>query len=792
MFDLHLFRGTEQKTVTAVVVLTLAFGIVLNTAAFSVCNALWFRPLPFQDPERLVMVLESNARGGYARLASQAGLEAWRGHSRSFETLAAISDRGFNLGGGGVNDGEPQRVRGAVVSPEFIETLGYRPVRGRLFLPSDFEPGAQPVALVGERFWRSSLAGRPDITGSQVVLDGEKATIIGVLPIDFRFLYASYHLVLPLKPASTAAGREEHNLQVVARLKPGVAVGAARAEMDTLAKALEREQPESRAGWTTRVSPLKNEWMREARRMYPVLLAAAALILLIVCGNVSNVLLARAAAREKEMAVRMALGAGRSRLIRQLLGEGMKLSLAAGLLAVLAVSWLRSALVAAYPEMAALAVDWRVMTFALAVSVLTGLLFGAGPAVTASGTGVSETLKQEGGGVLRRSGRRLRWALVVSEMAVAMVMLTGTGLLLKTILNLQWVDTGYRSPRLLTARVSMPASACPKPEDRAAFVARSAEAVAALPGIEGVAFAGSAPLSAGIGRLKIAVEGRPAPPDSDSIAASFTSVGPGYFRTVGVPLHAGREFTVFDRAGAPAVAIVNARMAELLWPGARDIAERRIRTGPQEPWLTVVGVAADVRQDLVRPPFPEVFVPYLQRLPETVVFAARTSVKPGSLAGPVRGALARVDPRLPVSDLKSLEDLKADYLPAVFVGGLAGFSLIALALVAIGLYGLVSYLVVQGTREIGLRVALGAVPRQVLSLVLGQGIRAAGLGALIGLALSIGAGRLLAHLIPLIDAGDVAVFLSAPLLLLSLSAAATLIPARRAVRIEPAAALRGQ
>jgi len=790
MFDPRLSRGTEHRAVTLVVVLTLAFGIILNTSVFSICNALWFRPLPFQDFERLVMLLESNAKGGYARLASYANFEAWREHSRSFETVAALSDRDFNLGTGGIAGGEPQRVRGGLVSSNFIETLGYRPVKGRLFLPSDFEPGAQPVALVGERFWRSSLGATPDIVGSQMVLDGEKTTVIGVLPIDFRFLYASYHLVLPLKPATSAAGLEEHNLQVIAKLKPGGTVAGARAEMDTLANALQREQPDTMAGWTTRVSPVKDQWMREAQRMYPVLLAAAALILLIVCGNVSNVLLARAAAREKEMAVRMALGARRSRLVRQLLGEGMRLSLAAGLLALFACSWIRSALVAAYPEMATLTVDWRVMTFALLTSVLTGLLFGAGPAVSASGTDVNESLKQEGGGVLRRSGHRLRWALVISQMAVAMVMLTGTGLLLKTIVGLQWVDTGYRAAHLLTARVSMTALTYPKPEDRSAFVSRAAEFLTALPGVEMLSFASAAPLTAGVGRLNVEVEGRPAAGESDSIAASFMCAGPGYFRTVGVPLHSGREFTAYDRAGAPSVAIVNARMAQLLWPGRTDILGRRIRTAPEEPWMTIVGVAADVRQDLMRPPFPEIFAPYLQRLPAAVVFAARTSVKPGALAGPLRSALRRVDPRLPVSDLKSLDDLKADYLPAVFVAGLAGFSMIALALVAVGLYGLVSYLVVQGTREIGLRVALGAMPRQVLNLVLGQGVRVAGIGALIGLVLSIGAGRLLAHLIPLIDAADVTVFLAAPLLLLALAAAATLLPAWRAVRIDPAVALR--
>ncbi len=780
----------KSRAATAVVVLSLLFGIVLNTSAFSVCNALWFRPLPFRDPERLVLICERNPRQGRQRPASELDFVSWRKTARTLEAVESLRERGFNVGSGRLSGPEPRRVSGAAVSLRFIEMLGYRPVKGRVFQPADFEPGAPRVALISDQLWRSWPA-NPDAIGSEITLDGEKTAVIGLLPRSFRFLYGGYNVIVPLIPAASQQGLEENNLLVAAKLKPGRTVAEAQAEMTAIAAGLERERPAANAGWDVRVSPLSDEWMREAKILYPVLLAAAGLILLIVCANVSNVLLARSAARKKEMAVRLALGAPRSAPVRLLLIEGVLLALMAGAAALVVCVWLRSLVVAIAPELAEIVIDWRVLSFTLLLSVAAGLLFGIGPALSVSRADINDTLHQEGGAVSRRSGLRLRRVLVISEMAVATIMLTGTGLLLKAVAAMLTADTGFRATSLLTTRVSLPPTAYPDLKSRSAFVRQALESVAALPGVDSVAASSAVPLQGDVVGLRIEVEGRAAPAEGQGLRAAFTSVSPAYFRTVRVPLVAGREFTDEDRPGRPPVAIINQKMAKDLWGGWTDIVGRRLRTGPGEEWRTIVGVAGDTRQDLLRPPFPEVFVPHLQLCPASVVLAMSTRVTAAGLADPFRRAFRGIDADLPVAGLRSLEDLKRDYVPPVYTVALAAFSGFAVGLVFIGLYGLVSYFVVESTREIGLRMALGALPRNVVGLVIGQGVGLAAMGALIGLAGSLGVGRLLSGMLPgIISPFDAVTFFLASSILFMVAAGASAIPARRASRLDPAVALR--
>ncbi|HSB17347.1 MAG TPA: ADOP family duplicated permease [Bryobacteraceae bacterium] len=776
----------KKPATAAVVFFTLLVGIVLNTSVFSICNVLWFRPLPFKNPDQLVVLLQGNPRQGSERLCSQRDFDFLRQHARTVEALSAAGPRGFNLSSGWPGGPEPRDASGAAVTDGFIETLGFRPIAGRLFTTADFQAGAPQVVLISERLWRTWLAGA-DVVGSQVSVDREKATIVGILPRNFRFLTGGYDVVTPLTQGRTQREVEANNLIVLARMRPQQAPPAMQAEMT----ALMRERLTGEAGWGLRVFRLRDQYMREARILYPVLLAAAWLILLIVCANISNLLLARSAARRKEMALRLSLGAPRSEPARLVLVEGVLLAVLAGAAALPVCLWIRNALVAAVPDMAEIVVDWRVMGFTLLAALLAGLVFAIGPALSVLRIDVNAALKEEGAGVSRRSAFRLRRALVAGEMAVAMVMLTGTGLLLRAVAGMLTVDAGFRSAGTLVARANLPPAVYPDTAHRAAALTRLSDAVRAMPGVDSVAVVSSTPMQGEIRRLRLEVADRPAPPEGETIRAALTSAGPGYFRTAGVPLVRGREFTEQDDAGGPGVAILNRTLVKALWGEGANVLGQRLRTDPKDDWLAVVGVVGDTRQDLMREPFPEVYVPYRRICPPSATLVVGTRLPPEALAGPVRAALRALDPELPFSGLRSLEDLRRDYIPPVYTIMLAAFSLLALALVFVGLYGLVSFYVVESTREIGVRISLGALPRNVLALVVRQGVRLAVIGVLIGLAGSIAVGKLLSGLLPtVIRPFDAGLFLAVSATLLSVAVAASLIPARRAIRLDPAANLR--
>ncbi|MGE5645026.1 MAG: ABC transporter permease [Acidobacteriota bacterium] len=778
----------------AVALLTVTLGIALNTSAFSIINALWFRPLPFADPGSLLAVLEVNSQRGM-QLASPGDIAAWS-DAQTVAVAAGLGDRMYNLGGGAMPGRQAVRVRGAAVTKGFIETLGFRPLRGRLFDTADYTAANPPhgrVVLIGERFWRNRLGQRADAVGSEVTLDGERATIIGILPVRFRYLFSKYDVVAPLQADVSAPMLSAHWLQAVVRVKPGVSRGAAESELRAIAKRLASEFPSTNEGWDVSARPLSEVWMREARQMYPVLVAAAGFVLLIVCANVSNLFLARSSARRHEIAVRSALGASRWAIVRQLLTEGLVLTAAGGLLALLICIWVRDSLVAAYPEMADLAIDFRVAACTLGVSLAAGLAVALAPAVSVSRPDLIESLKAGARSLSAGGGHRLRTVLVASEMAFAIVVLSATGMLIRTVLKLRAADPGFDTSNVLTLEVFLPDAKYPAGR-AAAFYNVAAERLSALPGVESVTVASGLPLqAAGQGsRVRVDVEGRTAQKQGDYLEVAQTRTGGEYLKTLGIRLLGGRAFNAADREGAPAVAIINSAFLNAVWPKGTSPAQAigtrfRIEGGP---WKTIIGICGSARQDLLRPPMAEVFVPLQQDPAQAMSFAVRTPASKLAMLEPIRSAVRSLDPDLPLSEIRTMDDWKAEYMPRVLLYGLGVFAVVALALAAMGLYGLIAYLVGRRTREIGIRVALGAAPMNLVPVLLTEALRTtvAGIGA--GLLLSLACAHALSHRLFGLVGMDPLVFCTVAAVLFLVALAAAIGPARRAARVDPINALR--
>ncbi len=800
---------------SAVAILALALGIGANTAIFSVVDAVLFRPLPFERPNSLVAVWERDLKKGEDHDSVMAGnFVDWKNRSQVFEAMSAHAGGSVNLTG----LAEPERIRGARVSAGLFPLLGIPPQVGRVFSPDEDQPGHQRVVIIGDRLWRSKFGGDPEVVGRWITLNNQDYEVVGVMPAGFALpLNEDSEIWTPLVfTPEELTHRNSHYLKVLARLKPDVSLEQANAEMTRIAAQLETEHPKSNDGTGAAVFSLHSEIVGDVKRPLLIFLGAVAFILLIACANVANLMLARAASRQREIAVRIALGASRWRLVRQMLIESVVLALAGGAAGLLLSLWGIEFLSAAAEGMSAprarsIGLDGRVLLFTFGASVLTGLIFGSVPALQASKPDLNDALKEGGrsSGSLRRN--RTRNLLVASEMALAFVLLVGAGLLINSFLKLRAVDPGLKPGNALTMNITLPRQKYAKSEQVISFHRQLLEQVAAVPGVETVGSVTALPYGGSTNSFGYTVESPVSGDQTTSIISQLASAN--FFRAIGIPMLSGREFNEGDVDGAAPVVIVSDALAKRFWPDQEPLGSR-IKWGNKEfgsPWMTVVGVVGDVRQrGLDTPPRPTLYVPSLQ-LGEpikmqvgitlrdlmtddarSIELVVRSTSGVAGLQNAVRAAVWNVDPNQPVVRIKTMEQILADTMivQRFSTSLLAGFAGIALALAAAGIYGVISYSVTQRTHEIGIRMALGADQRDVLRLVVGQGMVPALIGLGVGIAGAIGLTRFMRSLLFNVSVTDPITFGVIGFLLFVVAVAACYLPARRAARVDPMIALR--
>ena len=788
---------------TVVAVIALALGIGANSAIFSVVNTVLLRPLPYRDPDRLVMVWEDSTKAGYPRdTPAAANYIDWRDQNQVFEGMAAIAEQNFNLTG----TGEPERIEGRLVSANLFALLGVEPQVGRAFLPEEDQPGRNRVVIMSHGLWQRRFGADANITGKPLTLNGESYTVVGVMPSHFQFPSREDQLWVPIAfTPQQAANRGRHYLEVIARLKPGVTLEGAQAEMSAIAVRLQQQYPNENTDVGATVTPLHEQVVGDIKPALLVLLGAVGFVLLIACANVANLLLARAAVRQKEISIRVALGASRLRLIRQFLTESLLLAVLGGgvglLLSLWGVSLLKNFIPENISQVEAITIDSRVLLFTLFVSLLTGLIFGLAPATQASSLNLNETLKEGGRDSAAGSrGNRIRSLLVIIEVAVSLILLIGAGLLINSFLRLRDVDPGFRADNLLTMQVVLPTFKYPDHERRTAFYDELLRRIETLPGVKSAAVTTNLPLYQQGNSIGISVEGipDPAPGQGRRPTVATRVVSPRYFETMGIQLLQGRGFAAQDTADAPAAALINETMARRFWP-EQDPTGKRLTSGSltstdPDDWITIVGVVKDVRQfELVADPRPQMYLSYAQAgffAPSDLVVS--TAVEPLSLAATVRRTVWEVDRDQPVSKIRTMEEIVSQSVArqrfSMLLLGI--FAALALVLAAVGIYGVMSYSVAQRTREFGIRMALGAQRSDVLKLAVGQGLKLVLIGIGIGLAAAFVLTRVMSSLLFGVSATDPATFMIISLVLIGVAVAASFIPARRATKIDPMVALR--
>jgi putative ABC transport system permease protein len=790
---------TKHPGFTLVAVITLALGIGANTAIFSVVNTVLLRPLPYKDPNRLVMVWEDAAQQGFPRNSTTpANFIDWRDQNQVFEGMAALGRQSFNLTG----VGEPEKIEGRRVSANLFDLLGVEPQLGRAFLREEDQPGANRVVIMSHGLWQRRFGSDINIIGKPLTLNGESFTVVGVMRPDFQFPSREAEMWVPLAfSPGEAANRGRHFLEVIARTKPGITLQQAQAEMDTIAARLQQQYPDMVTSNGSVVISLHEQVVGDIKTALLVLLSAVGLVLLIACANVANLLLARAAVRQKEIAIRVALGAGRLRLIRQFLTESILLAGLGGGVGLLMSLWGINLLKAFIPEnisqVEAVTVDAKVLGFTLVVSLLTGLIFGLAPMTQASKLDLNETLKEGGrDSAAGRLGNRIRGLLVIAEVAVSLILLVGAGLLINSFMRLSHIDPGFRANNLLTMRVVLPELKYADHRRRSAFYTDLVSRVEALPGVRSAAVTNWIPLVLQGDTVGISIEGRPDPGPAERPDVVTRVVSPHYFTTMGIELLQGREFGEQNRGGSHVVVVISETMARRLWPGEDPIGKRITPGTPDNPddWCEIIGVVKDVRQfQLDADPKPQMYFTYEQAgffAPNHLV--VRTDVEPQSLAATVRGTVWGIDKDQPVSNISTMEDILSESVARQrFSTLLLGiFAAVALVLAAVGIYGVMSYSVAQRTREIGIRMALGAQSSDVLELVIGHGMRLALVGVTVGLIGAFVLTRLMQSLLFGVSATDPVTFAVIALLLTGVALLACYLPARRAVKVDQMIALR--
>jgi putative ABC transport system permease protein len=793
----------SHRGFTLIAVITLALGIGANTAIFSVVNALLLRPLPFTEPDRLVQVWEMLSKlGRNSGQASYPNFADWREQNQVFEQLAAYTDRTFNLTGAG----EPERIQGALVSPAFFPMLGIKPPLGRVLLPEEDHPHKVFSVVISERLWRRHFNSDPQIVGQTIRLDSESFTVVGVVPeiADVTGLPTDTEVWISMSHSSGFDNRRGHYLNVIARLKPGVTREQAQADMNRIAGRLAAQYPDSNTDHAVRLVPLQEQLVGDFKLALQVLLGAVLCVLLIASANVANMLLARGAGRQKEIAIRSALGAGRWRLVRQMLTESVLLSTVGGAVGLLLALWGVYLLVAfgpsELPRVKEIVVDSRVLGFTVSISMLTGIIFGIVPALQVSRPNLNEALKESVRGASSGGGdRRLRSLLVVSEIALSLVLLVGAGLLIRSFHKLQSVNPGFDPQNLLTMELSLRGPDYQENAPVINFYHQLLAKIKALPGVEAAGIRRYVPIAVDedFAYLSFMVEGRVPDPANRPIAY-YNVVSPDLFRTMDIPFTRGRPFDAHDVMKAQNVIIINETLARRYFPGQDPIGKRMTLNDEtpnpkEEDWATIVGVVKDTKpRELNSEPVAEMYVPFAQDPHRSMAVMIRTTNKPAAMVAAVRREVRELDSNLPIYSIRTMHSVISESIaaPRFRTSLLAVFAIVALTLAMVGIYGVMSYSVTQRTREIGIRMAIGAQPRDVFRMVLGQGMLLTVAGLAIGLAGALALTRLMTTMLFGIKPTDPATFVGVAVVLAMVAVIACYIPGRRATKVDPVDSLR--
>jgi putative ABC transport system permease protein len=788
---------------TAVVVLTLALGIGANTAIFSFVNAWIINPLPYPNSDRLIVIEGLDTKTGLTdEQSTSADFRDWQLQSKDFEELAAWAPAPFNLAG----DGPPERVAGTRVSWNFFQTLGAKPFLGRAFLPSDDAPGAPHVAILSRGLWETRFAGDPQIVGREIKIGGESYTVVGVMPANFQLpLAGRSNLWAPLALTQKELDDRANSwLDTLGRRKPGVPMASAQAELSAIAARLEKAYPKTNTNSGVLVQSLKDAIGEEAgNQPVMILFWIVGFVLLIACANVANLMLARATGRAKELAIRSALGAGRYRLIRQLLTETVIVFIAGGAVGVFFGYWWLGWIDASLPERirgyllnyGQVSLDLGTLAYTFCVALFAGIVFGLAPALSSSKLDVNSMLKDASGRTTgNRSGSRLRSIFVIAEIALAVVIVVCSALMIRSFVGLTRTNPGFRQENVLVADLNLPQTKYKSPAEIKAFYDQVLERVRALPQVASVGASQQVPFDECCSSLEVTVVGRPAPDPGQVPGAQYSIVTPEYFNAMQISLAKGRNFSSADGPATLPVVIINQEMARQFWPHEDPIGQKLHFHADEDVDATIVGIVADVRMhnDMSYHLEREMYVPFAQYPSRGMGMVVRSSADCATLAGAIRSAIWSVDSEQPVSVIRPLETIISEqYTGYNIVSQLMGFfSVLGLFLGAIGIYGVMSFMVTQRTSEIGIRIALGAQPSQILRLVVGRGLWLAGVGIAVGVAGALVMSRLLVFMLAGISPHDPLTFTGVALLIAAVSLAACYIPARRAMCIDPIAAVR--
>jgi putative ABC transport system permease protein len=791
----------KARAFSSVAIISLALGIGANTAIFSVINALLIKSLPYVEPASLVLVWGAALdEGSFRDQVSATDVADFRAQNSVFEDVTTYGSWSATLMG----EGEPERLQGMQVGDGYFSIMRGSPVLGRAFTPEEQQEGNDFVIILGHALWQRRFSGDPDIVGKKVILSGRPYTVVGVMPPEFRPLPQTLvdgraEFYRPVAESYDNEQRSSRHLRAIARLKPGVSISQAHADLGAIAARLASEYPADNTNYGVRLVTITEDTVGDLRMSLLMLLGAVGCVLLIACANVANLLLARATARNKEIAIRTALGANRSRIIRQLLTESLLVAVIGGGLGLLLSLW-GTELVevlgrAVFPMLGQINIDWRVLLFTLGISLLTGILFGLAPALQAARADLNAGLKEGGRGSGASARSALRGALVVAEVAMALVLLVGSGLLIKSVYRLRDVSPGFDAGNLLTMRYSLPGVKYNDRAMRTGFYQQAESRLKATGGVEGAGFVSVLPLSRNFDGRGLMVEDFPKP-RGEEISVDLYIASPGYLRAMHIPVLRGRGLEESDGETRPEIALINETMARALWPGQDPLGKRIKFPGSQsnpQPWRTVVGVVGDVRQyGLDREAPMQIYLPVAQFSTTMMNLVVRTSGDPVTMTGAVKKEIQDIDKDLAAFEVATMDQLLTETiaLRRFSMTLLIIFAVVAVLLAAIGIYGVISYSISQGTHELGVRIALGATAGDILKLVVKQGMAMTGLGIVIGLVAAYGLTRLLSSLLYDVTATDPATFAVVSALLAGVALAATYIPARRATRIDPMVALR--
>lgn len=780
---------------TAIAVITLALGIGANTAIFSVVNGVLLRPLPYPEPDRLAMVYGITLQTAQEKSPlCEADFLDWKSQNHVFESIAGFSTNRFNYTGGE----SPEQLEGAWVTADFFSTIGVQPALGRAFLPGEDMPARPPTVVISDGFWRRRLGSSPNVLDQQITLNARAFSIIGVMPPGFSFPEKETELWAAERLAATRRG--PYYMWGIGRLGPGATLDRAQSEMDLIARQVQDQINSPTRDWTWTSISLAERIVGKIRPALLVLLAAVFFVLLIACANIANLLLARATAREKEMSVRIALGASRARLLRQLLTESLLLAgvgAAAGLpLAIWGVRLLVALSPADLPRLQEISIDGRVLGFTLLAAVACGLIFGLAPALQSSRLNLNESLKEGGRGTDGSGRRRLRSALVVTEIAFSLMLLVGAGLMVKSFMKLQSVSPGFRPDHILTMHLTLPRAKYDSDEKITSYYRQLIERVTALRGVEAAGLGISLPPNNLEVSDSFSIEGKPWPQGASEPIVPIVLTSPEYFTALGVPLLQGRGFNAMDREGSPLVVIINQTLAERYFADESPIG-KRLKVGgadrPRNPWMEIVGVVGDLKYSgLDAKPEPTYYTPLAQDAWRAAYLVVRASMNPTNLTPAIREQIWDLDKDMPIANVATMDQLLAESVaqPRFRTLLLGIFAALALVLASVGIYGVISYSVTQRTHEIGIRMALGAQARDVMTLVIRQGMGLALIGVALGLAASFALTRVMESLLFEVSTSDQATFTGVAALLIAVAVLACWIPARRASRVDPMAALR--